>query len=158
MPTLDRDGHEGLGWPVPAADATVPSEGPVLLDLERFRENTGRHGPTGVVLETTTPHEVLDEVAPQAAAIAIRFPLFRDGRGFTLVRRLRERLGYAGPVIVIGHVLPDQWPLLRTLGASAVQIDDGAVLAPWRRAVSGSPHPYQARLLAPAPQAREGAA
>lgn len=158
MPTLDRDGHEGLGWPAPATDEAVPAEGPVLLDLSRFREHAGRHGPTGVVLETTTPHEVLDEVAPHAAAIAIRFPLFRDGRGFTLVRRLRERLGYAGPVIATGHVLPDQWPLLRSLGASAVQIEDGAALAPWRRATSASPRPYQERLLARAVQTQEGAA
>ena len=146
MPTLDQGGHVGLGWPVPGPDAAVPEEGPVLLGLDRFRAAAGRNAPTGVVLETSTAHAVLDEVAGIAAVIAIRFPVFRDGRGFTLVRRLRERLGYTGLVIVLGHVLPDQWAQLRRLGASLVQLEDGADLVTWQRFAVGVGPSYQDRL------------
>jgi len=147
MPMLDRDGQVAPAWTIAAPDDPVVPAGPVLLDLARFRAGTGRGGPTGVVLDTTAPHAVLAEVAPRAAAIGIRFPLFRDGRGFTLVRQLRERLGYAGPVIALGHVLPDQWPLLRALGASFVLVPDGANLAAWRRADGRAAAPYRQHLL-----------
>lgn len=146
MPTLDRDGHEGLGWPISSADGSWPSEGPVLLELDAFRAANGRNALAGVVLDTATPHEVLDEVAPTAVAIAIRFPVFRDGRGFTLVRRLRERLNFTGPVIVLGHVLPDQWTYLRRLGASVVQLTEGTDLAQWRAAARPVGDWYQDRL------------
>lgn len=146
MPTLDRDGHEGLGWQIATADGCWSGKGPVLLELEPFRAAGGRNALAGVVLDTTTPHDVLDEVAPAAAAIAIRFSIFRDGRGFTLVRRLRERLLYAGPVIVMGHVLPDQWTYLCRLGASVVQLEDGTDLSPWRAATRPPGNWYQDRL------------
>ena len=149
MLTLDHDGHHVLGWPVVAGTDPVPAEGPVLLELARFREAEGRNAPTGVVIDAATPHAVLDEVAARAAAIAVRFPLFRDGRGFTLVRRLRERVGYAGPIIAMGHVLPDQWPHLRRLGASIVQLPDDADLQAWRTAARRYGFWYQAAPLDP---------
>ena len=158
MPTLDRDGHEGLGWQIATADGSWFGTGPVLLELEPFRAAGGRNALAGVVLDTTTPHDVLDEVAPTAAASAIRFPVFRDGRGFTLVRRLRERLQFAGPVIVLGHVLPDQWTYLRRLGASVVQLEAGTDLRPWREAGSSAGDWYRDRLSSSRPYAPGGAA
>jgi uncharacterized protein (DUF934 family) len=146
MPMLDRDGEVGAGWAVIAAEAAVPADGPVLLELARFQAAGGRNAPTGVIIDAGTPHDALPELAARAAAIAIRFPGFRDGRGFTLVRRLRERLFYGGPILAAGHVLPDQWHHLRQLGASAVLLADGTDLAPWQRAASRFARPYQSAL------------
>jgi len=44
----------------------------------------------------------------QLALIAVDFPVFRDGRGFSIGRLLRERYGYQGELRAIGDVLRDQ--------------------------------------------------
>jgi uncharacterized protein (DUF934 family) len=40
--------------------------------------------------------------------IAVDFPVFRDGRGYSIARLLRERYGYNGELRAIGDVLRDQ--------------------------------------------------
>jgi uncharacterized protein (DUF934 family) len=42
------------------------------------------------------------------ALIAVDFPVFRDGRGYSIARLLRERYGYQGEIRAIGDVLRDQ--------------------------------------------------
>jgi len=42
------------------------------------------------------------------ALVAIHFPKFTDGRGYSIARLLRERYGYAGPLRAVGDVLRDQ--------------------------------------------------
>jgi uncharacterized protein (DUF934 family) len=42
------------------------------------------------------------------ALIAVDFPVFRDGRGYSIGRLLRERYGYKGELRAIGDVLRDQ--------------------------------------------------
>ncbi|HKT99470.1 MAG TPA: DUF934 domain-containing protein [Paraburkholderia sp.] len=42
------------------------------------------------------------------ALIGVDFPVFRDGRGFSIGRLLRERYGYKGELRAIGDVLRDQ--------------------------------------------------
>ena len=40
--------------------------------------------------------------------IAVDFPKFTDGRGYSTARLLRERYGYRGPLRAVGDVLRDQ--------------------------------------------------
>ncbi|UVW29993.1 DUF934 domain-containing protein [Massilia sp. H6] len=48
------------------------------------------------------------------AVIAVDFPKFTDGRGYSTAFNLRKRLGYTGELRAIGDVLRDQlWPLSR---------------------------------------------
>ncbi|NLP61740.1 DUF934 domain-containing protein [Paraburkholderia sacchari] len=42
------------------------------------------------------------------ALIGVDFPVFRDGRGYSIGRLLRERFGYKGELRAIGDVLRDQ--------------------------------------------------
>jgi uncharacterized protein (DUF934 family) len=54
--------------------------------------------------------EAVEEIAsyvPQLSLIAIDFPGYRDGRGFTTARLLRERYHYTGALRAIGDVLQD---------------------------------------------------
>lgn len=50
--------------------------------------------------------------------IAIEFPKFRDGRGFTLARSLRQG-GYKGDIRAVGHFLPEQFLSLLACGFSS---------------------------------------
>jgi uncharacterized protein (DUF934 family) len=47
-------------------------------------------------------------LSPHLKAIEIDFPSFRDGRGFSSARILRDELNYKGPLKAIGDVLKDQ--------------------------------------------------
>ncbi|MEO5806917.1 phosphoadenylyl-sulfate reductase [Devosia sp.] len=53
------------------------------------------------------------------ASVAIKFPAFSDGRGYSTARLLSERYGYAGEIRAIGDVLQDQIPLMRRCGFNA---------------------------------------
>ncbi|MDP3622165.1 MAG: DUF934 domain-containing protein [Polynucleobacter sp.] len=48
--------------------------------------------------------------------LAVRFPLFRDGRGFSTAILLRERLDWQGPIWAVGDVLIDQLDQLARVG------------------------------------------
>jgi uncharacterized protein (DUF934 family) len=73
----------------------------------------------------------------RTAIIRIPFRSFADGRGFTLARRLRQ-LGFRGRIRASGHLIPDQWPLVRACGIDEVEIDAAQAArqpeAAWRAA------------------------
>jgi uncharacterized protein (DUF934 family) len=48
--------------------------------------------------------------------VEIEFPKFRDGRGFTLARALREHYGFKGDIRAVGHFIPDQFVALAACG------------------------------------------
>ena len=54
--------------------------------------------------------------------IAIRFPVFTDGRGYSLARLLRTRHGYTGELRAVGDVLRDQLYFLQGCGFDAFQL------------------------------------
>jgi uncharacterized protein (DUF934 family) len=51
--------------------------------------------------------------------VAIHFPTFTDGRGYSLARLLRQRHGFGGDLRATGDVLRDQIYLLHKCGFSS---------------------------------------
>ena len=88
------------------------------------------------------PFPALHAAAERAAAVLIAFPVFRDGRGFTLAARLRER-GYGGRIEAEGRLLPDQARHLARCGFNAVRLPEGAVVADWARMLGAFSAAYQ---------------
>lgn len=84
----------------------------------------------------------LHAAAERAATVVIAFPVFRDGRGFTLAARLRER-GWRGRLEAEGGLLPDQARHLARCGFDAVRLAEGAVVADWERMLHVLPEAYQ---------------
>jgi len=62
-------------------------------------------------------------------AVFIRFPVFSDGRGFSMARRLRERYGFNGEIRATGHVILDQIPLALRVGFDSIEVSHGPTLA-----------------------------
>ena len=52
--------------------------------------------------------------------VAINFPGFMDGRGFTYARELRER-GFSGEIRAVGHFIRDQLTYLTRVGVNAFE-------------------------------------
>ena len=74
----------------------------------------GAFAASGVTADSIVPFlEKLD-------LVVVEFPKFRDGRGFTVARSLRERHGFKGDIRAIGHVLPDQFAALVQCGFSTI--------------------------------------
>lgn len=78
----------------------------------------------------------------QLALIEVSFPTYRDGRGYSAARILREA-GYNGELRAAGDVLVDQLPLMRRCGFDSFAPEapiDGEVLA---RSLARYDHSYQ---------------
>tara|TARA_R110000868_G_scaffold167060_4_gene401358 strand:+ start:200 stop:1306 length:1107 start_codon:yes stop_codon:yes gene_type:complete len=69
-----------------------------------------------------------------AVQVDIRFPSFKDGRGFTLATQLRTRLGYTGRLRAIGDLIPDQAQFLKRVGFDAITPDRTDLAEDWARA------------------------
>jgi uncharacterized protein (DUF934 family) len=83
--------------------------------------------------------------------IAVQFPSFSDGRGFTHARTLRA-LGFTGRLRASGHVIADQYAMARRAGFDEVEISEAlAARQPedqWRARADWQAHDYQTRLRA----------
>ena len=130
-----KDTWQLVGAP-PDAPVTLPAEGiDAIVPLSLWREQRttllARSGRTGVWLEPSDDPAELFANAPLPELIAVRFPAFTDGRGYSIARLLRERHGYRGEVRAIGDVLHDTLFDLARCGfdAFALRADQDAVEA-----------------------------
>jgi hypothetical protein len=102
-----------------ADDAALPS-GPCILNLSRLQQDeavrTAPHLRLGVALPVDQPAEVLAPYLDRLSLVAVNFPTFRDGRGFTQARSLRERLAFSAEIRATGG-----GPLLLRLSALRTQ-------------------------------------
>jgi phosphoadenosine phosphosulfate reductase len=100
----------------------VPAKQFVAYQLA-FSENPH---PLGLLLE---PDDRIEDFAGELhrfSSIAIAFPAFTDGRGYSTARLLTERLGYKGEVRAIGDVLADQIAYMWRCGVNALVVTNGA--------------------------------
>jgi uncharacterized protein (DUF934 family) len=54
--------------------------------------------------------------------LAVNFPVFTDGRGFSIARLLRERFNYLGELRAIGYVLRDQLCFMKRCGFNSFDL------------------------------------
>jgi uncharacterized protein (DUF934 family) len=127
MADIIRDGRvESDPWVVlrPAAgepEAALP-EGPVLVPLARWiagAEALLARPPTGVWLAPADDPAALAPWIDRLRVVAVDFPKFTDGRGYSIAFLLRTRLGYRGELRAIGDVLPDQLAYMKRVGFDA---------------------------------------
>lgn len=158
LPKLDAAADAAATPPV-AAD--LPA-GPLLLPLERWlaqREQLlTRADAFGVWLDAGDDPAAIAADLDRFALVAVNFPKFTDGRGYSIARTLRERYGYRGELRAIGDVLHDQLQLLHRCGfdAFALRADKDA-----ERALAGLntfSESYQGAVDQPLPLFRRRAA
>jgi len=141
-------------WVTVADDAAVPQDAAAIVGLARLEAVGARTAPLGVLVPGATQAEALAPYLPRLSLVAVQFGKFRDGRGFTLARVLRERHGFAGEIRALGHVLPDQHLFLLRCGFSSVVLPEGADEAVWTAALGRYRVAYQPALAEEAPLGR----
>jgi len=105
-----------------------PDGVPVIVALAVWQANRDAlraRGDVGVWLAPADdPLALADDVA-SLTVIAVEFPSFTDGRGYSSARLLRERLGYKGELRAIGDVQRDHLYYLSQVGFDAFDVAEG---------------------------------
>jgi uncharacterized protein (DUF934 family) len=150
MPLLETGRIVNDPWQKLTDDAALPS-GPCILSLGRLQQDvavrTAPHPRLGVALPIDQSAEVLAPYLDRLSLVAVSFPTFRDGRGFTQARSLREHLAFAGEIRATGNILPDQFAFLLRCGITTVEMQDGADIAAWQKAADRFSLAYQPSVI-----------
>ena len=102
-----------------------PTVFPLAVWLVRRDEIVARAQPLGLLLQ---PADRVEDVAADVsrfALIAVNFPKFVDGRGYSTASLLRQRYGYTGELRAVGDVLHDQLFYMRRVGFDSFALKDG---------------------------------
>ena len=113
--------------------SAVSPDQPVIVSRALFgvqREALlARPAPLGLLLlGTDDPADVVDDLT-RFEVVAIDFPKFTDGRGYSHARTLRQRLDYHGELRAAGNVLRDQYLFMDRCGIDSIEIADEAKVA-----------------------------
>jgi len=107
-------------------------EGDVIFPLAvwqaRKAEIAGR-AKIGLLLKGDDSLESVADELGRFAVIAINFPKFADGRGYSTASLLRQRYHYTGELRAIGDILHDQLFFLKRVGFDAFAFKDGKDVA-----------------------------
>ncbi|SHL41008.1 DUF934 domain-containing protein [Roseibium suaedae] len=120
-------------WIRVASEEPVPASGNVLVPLARYlAEAESLSGSDASIAVLVSPGDNVEDIVAhldKLALVAVDFPKFSDGRGFSSARVLREEFGYKGDIRAVGFYILDQIPLLRRCGVSSFEIVKPEVLA-----------------------------
>jgi uncharacterized protein (DUF934 family) len=114
--------------------------------------------PSALLLKNTDDPLELGEIVEQARVIAIEFPRFTDGRGYSSARLLRGRLDFRGELRAVGDIMRDQVFYLMRVGFDAFELRDDQDAAAAITAYRDFSVSYQASSDQPLPHFRRHAA
>jgi uncharacterized protein (DUF934 family) len=126
--------------------------GPLLVPVavwrarkaELIRRNWEHGEALGVWLAPNEGPETIAEDLDDFTVVAIHFPKFADGRGYSTARLLRERYGYRSELRAFGDVGQDQLFFLNRVGFDAFVVKEtGADLEAALQAFGSIPEAYQ---------------
>ncbi|WP_305988024.1 DUF934 domain-containing protein [Roseibium sp. MMSF_3544] len=133
MTTIYKDGEfVEETWTRAEAETGAAVDGNLLVSQALFLEDAedyvGREDLTAVLVEAGDDVEQIVPYLDKLAFVAVDFPSFADGRGFSAARILREHVGYEGDIRASGKYILDQVPLARRCGVSSFEISKPEVL------------------------------
>ncbi|MGR2737002.1 DUF934 domain-containing protein [Billgrantia sp. Q4P2] len=130
-------------WVVVRDEEAALPDSPAIVPLARWQALEGsRELAPWLASDTELTPELAEKLAG-APLIAIDFPKFTDGRGYSLARLLRERYGYEGEIRAIGDVLVDQVFFLTRCGFDALSLREDQWLEDALQALNAFSRAYQ---------------
>jgi len=122
-----------------------------MATLIKDRQIVAQLSPPDLVLEPTDDPATVAGSVDQAGVIAVSFPKFSDGRGYSIGRLLRERHGYRGELRAVGEVARDHLHAMEQCGFNSFQMRDGEDPAEALAAFGDFSDSYQATAARPEP-------
>jgi uncharacterized protein (DUF934 family) len=116
-------------WQRIADEAALPATGDIIVTHKRWQQERAtllsRKGGLGVIIGNGVAVEEIIDDLPHFKLIAIEFPQFKDGRGYSYARLLRDRYRYPHEIRALGNVLRDQILPMARCGINAFELEPG---------------------------------
>ena len=149
----------------PAADKSlpaVPAAGDVIVPLALWLAQRNallsRSGRLGVWLASNEDPALIAADLRHFGVVAVEFPQFADGRGYSIARLLRERYGWSGEVRALGDVQRDHVFYMSRCGFDAFALRVGENAQAFLRGFDDFSEAYQVSVERPQPLFRRRAA
>lgn len=108
------------------ASTDVPA-GKVIVHLsvwQQQKDQLKQRSDVGVWLDNVDTADLLGDEAQLLPLVAVNFPGFMDGRGFSAARLLRDRYGFTGELRAIGNFIRDQLCYLKRCGVNSFDCNE----------------------------------
>lgn len=127
--------------------------GKILIPMKYWSENRDsiKVMVAGLWIDSDEDVEEIGFEANLFPLIAINFPSFADGRGFSIARLLKERYEYNGKLRAIGNPIRDQLFYLKRCGFDSFDLKDGVDLEAATESLNDFTVTYQAATDQPEP-------
>lgn len=133
----------------------IPAAGDIIVPLAQWRQRRVRlaahPGRLGVWLDSHEDPATIAEDLKLFGVVAVNFPKFGDGRGYSTARLLRERYRYQGELRAIGDVIRDVLFQLSSCGFNAFALRRGEDPREALAGFSDFSESYQAAVDPPLP-------
>jgi uncharacterized protein (DUF934 family) len=136
-------------WQPLNPDNDGPASSQQILSLAQWLALDDKSGHAVQLEPGETPDPLFEHLA-EIPLVAVHFPAFMDGRGFSYARELRER-GYCGELRACGLFLRDQMTYLHRVGFDAFQMADESELGEALASLEDFSEHYQAAIDEPLP-------
>lgn len=123
---------------VPAGKVIVP-----LTVWQAQRDALLARDDVGVWIDSHERPEVLKDDLARLPVVAVNFPKFADGRGYSIAYNLRARLAYTGELRAIGDVLRDQLFYMQRVGFNAFAVREDRNIHDALKSLTDFSEPYQ---------------
>lgn len=160
MPRLIKDNQivEDQWQRVAADDITdelLKSDADLLLPAAWYAEHSadvsGRSGRTGIWLAASEEPRLVAATLGSVDTVAIDFPNYKDGRGYSYARELRTRFNFTGEIRAVGDVLQDQLFYMWRCGFNAFEVREDKDINDALAALKGFSVTYQGDARDPRP-------
>lgn len=122
-----------------------------MASLIKDRRIVAQPSPLELTLEPADDLVAIADRVRGLGVIAVKFPKYGDGRGYSIGRLLRERHGYRGELRAVGEVARDHLQLLAQCGFDAFELREGEDVADALAAFEDFSDAYQATAVQPQP-------
>jgi uncharacterized protein (DUF934 family) len=142
---------------IPKESVPTPAElsaGQWLVHIQWYldnRDELASRDNISIWLDSDDEAESVSLLVGQLPVIGINFPVFTDGRGFSLGRTIRERYQFAGELRAIGNFMQDQLFYLKRCGFDAFAVDENVDVKSMTKSLADFSDFYQAAVDQPVP-------
>lgn len=112
-----------------ADEVEIPAGERVIVPLSVLQQKAEtilrRNAPTGVLLRPADDVRELEPFLDGLLLVAIEFPAFNEGRGYSQARLLREHYRFTGEIRAVGDVSRDRLAFMERCGFDAFALRPG---------------------------------
>lgn len=157
MQKLELDGNiSEFSWTIweEGTTASDTQTGQWLVPVELFSsiaDTAADATRLGLIVAPDVDFDLLASVIDRAELVAVNFPSFTDGRGFSIGRMIRGRFSFKKPMVAYGGFIRDQLFYLKRCGFDGFIFDETVDASSYAASLDVFSDGYQASFDQPVP-------